>query len=286
MARYAVIGHPVEHSQSPWIHGIFAEQTGQLLQYEKLLAPLDGFAPCLEEFARSTEPRAHGCNITLPFKAQAFSMAPHRTARAQLAGAANTLRFDAEGWLADNTDGAGLVTDIQVNAGTLLQGLRVLLIGAGGAAAGAIGPLLEARPAELIVSNRTPDKAQALVARHQSVVTRGTVFKATALSDCGESFDVIINASTSSLQGEPLPVTHQVFKPGSLALDMMYGPAAQAFMEAATQEGAIPRDGLGMLVEQAAEAFHLWRGVRPQTGQVLDQLRQRMRQKMRDHSVG
>jgi shikimate dehydrogenase len=282
MARYAVIGHPVEHSQSPWIHGTFAEQTGQLLQYEKLLAPLDGFASCLEEFARSTEPRAHGCNITVPFKAQAFGMAPHRSARALLAGAANTLRFDAEGWLADNTDGAGLVTDIQVNAGTLLKGLRVLLIGAGGAAAGAIGPLLEARPAELIVSNRTPGNAQALVARHQSVVSRGTVLKATALSDCGESFDVIINASASSLQGDPLPVTRKVFKPGSLALDMMYGPAAQAFMEAATQEGAIPRDGLGMLVEQAAEAFHLWRGVRPHTKQVLAQLRQ----KMRDHSVG
>lgn len=282
MARYAVIGNPVEHSQSPRIHKAFADQTGQLVQYDKLLAPLDGFAACLEAFSRSTQPRAHGCNITVPFKAQAFDRVPRRTPRALLAGAANTLRFDAEGWLADNTDGAGLVRDIQLNVGVLLKGLRVLMIGAGGAAAGAMGPLLEAHPAELIVANRTQDRAQALVARHESVVSPRTVLRATGLTDCGEGFDVIINASTSSMQGEPLPVTRKVFKPGCLALDMMYGPAAQAFMEAATQEGAIPRDGLGMLVEQAAEAFHLWRGVRPQTSQVLDQLRQ----KMREHSAG
>ena len=281
-ARYAVIGHPVEHSQSPWIHAAFAQQTGQLMQYEKLLAPLDGFAACLTEFARSTQPQALGCNITVPFKAQAFEMAPRHTPRAQLAGAANTLRFDAEGWLADNTDGAGLVTDIQVNAGTLLKGLRVLLIGAGGAAAGAIAPLLDAHPAELVVANRTPDNAQALVARYHSLMSPRTVLRATGLSDCGEGFDVVINASTSSLQGQPLPVTRKVFKHGSLAFDMMYGSAAKAFMAAAAQEGATPRDGLGRLVEQAAEAFHLWHGVRPQTSQVLDQLRH----KMREHGAG
>ena len=274
--RYAVIGNPVAHSRSPWIHAAFAEQTGQLLQYDKLLAPLDGFARCVNEFAASGPLLAHGCNVTVPFKTEAFALAPRHTERALLAGAANTLRFDPEGWLADNTDGAGLVRDIEANAGVALEGLRVLIIGAGGAAAGAIGPLLQAHPDELVIANRTLDKAQALADQHQAV-TGNTQLDARRLDRCGERFDVVINATTSSLQGAGLPVSLKVFKPGSLALDMMYGPSAQPFLEAASQEGAMGRDGLGMLVEQAAEAFHLWRGVRPVTRPILTQLRQGMK---------
>lgn len=274
--RYAVIGNPVAHSRSPLIHAAFARQTGHHLQYDKLLAPLDGFARCVNEFTTSGPLPAHGCNVTVPFKTEAFTLAPRRTERALLAGAANALRFDAEGWLADNTDGIGLVRDIEANAGVLLEGLRVLIIGAGGAAAGTIGPLLQAYPSELVIANRTLDKAQSLTDRHQDV-KGSTLLCARSLDQCGERFDVVINATTSSLQGAGLPVSLKVFKPGSLALDMMYGPAAQPFLEAASQEGATSRDGLGMLVEQAAEAFYLWRGVRPLTRPILNQLRQGMK---------
>jgi shikimate dehydrogenase len=265
--RYAVVGNPVEHSRSPTIHAMFAEQTGQSLRYERLLAPLDGFEATLRTFAGAG---ARGCNITVPFKFDAFALATERTERAQLGGAVNTLRFDASGWVGDNTDGAGLVNDIQRNAGRPLAGLQVLLVGAGGAAAGVLGSLIAAQPACITVVNRTVDKAQALVDSHRHL---GVPLRAATLADAPVAQDVVINATSTSLAGAASPVGAQVLKPGALALDMMYGPKAQPFLDWASAHGAEARDGLGMLMEQAAEAFFFWRGVRPDTRPVLQALR-------------
>ena len=272
MDRYVVAGNPVEHSQSPFIHAEFARQTGQAMEYGRQLWPLGGFADAVRALAESG---AKGCNITVPFKFDAYREGKHLTARARLAQAANVLRFDAEGWLADNTDGVGLVNDIERNAGVALAGQRVLLIGGGGAAAGALGPLLAAQPRSLVVANRTLDKARALVERHAPVAGDAEL-RASTLSACGEGFDVVVNASASSLQAAAVPVSPAVLAPGALALDMMYGPAAQPFLDWAAAHGARGRDGLGMLVEQAAAAFELWRGVRPATAPVLAALRARM----------
>jgi shikimate dehydrogenase len=268
--RYAVVGNPVVHSRSPAIHAMFAEQTGQDLAYERLLAPLDGFEATLRAFAAAG---AKGCNVTVPFKFEAFGLAKVRTARAMQAGAVNTLRFDADGWVGDNTDGAGLVNDIERNAGRSLEGLAVLLVGAGGAAAGVLGSLIEARPASITVVNRTLDKAQALVASHAG---RGVKLAAATLPDAPAAQDIVVNATSTSLAGAASPVHARVLKAGCLALDMMYGPKAQGFLDWAAAHGARPRDGLGMLVEQAAEAFHFWRGVRPSTQQVLAAIRASM----------
>lgn len=265
--RYAVVGNPVEHSRSPAIHAMFAEQTGQTLTYERLLAPLDGFEATLRAFVAAG---AKGCNITVPFKFDAFALAAKRTERAQLGGAVNALRFDADGWVGDNTDGAGLVNDIQKNAARPLAGLQVLLVGAGGAAAGVLGSLISARPAHITVVNRTVDKAQALVAAHAHL---GVPLTAATLADAPAAQDVVVNATSTSLAGAAAPVDARVLKPGALALDMMYGPKAQAFLDWAASHGAEPRDGLGMLVEQAAEAFLFWRGVLPDTAPVLKALR-------------
>lgn len=269
--RYAVAGNPVAHSRSPHIHSLFAKQTGQALDYERLLCPLDAFVPTVKAFATSG---AKGCNVTVPFKFEAFELAAQRSPRAELAQAANTLRFDEGGWLADNTDGVGLVRDITVNAGVPLAGRRVLLLGAGGASAGVLGPLIEARPAEIVMANRTVEKAQAIVARHTDwAAQHGVQLSARGLTDAGTGFDVFINGTAASLAGSGVPVGPEVLHPGSLALDMMYGPAAQAFLDWARAHGAVARDGLGMLVEQAAESFALWRGVRPDTAPVLAEMR-------------
>jgi len=269
--RYAVAGNPIEHSRSPLIHAEFARQTGQALRYDRLLCPLDNFAAALRSFA--AEPGVRGCNVTVPFKFEAFALAARCTPRATLAQAANTLRFDADsagGWLADNTDGIALVRDIERNAGVPLAGARVLLLGAGGAAAGALGPLLDARPQRLVVANRTLAKAQALVERHRAgAAATGVRLEAATPPACGEGFDVVINATATSLQGAEVPLAAAVLAPGALALDMMYGPSAQGFLDWAQRHGARGRDGLGMLVEQAAEAFFLWRGVMPATAPVL-----------------
>ena len=272
MDRYFVAGNPIAHSRSPFIHAAFARQTGQVLVYDRLLVPMGGFAVAVGSLAAGG---AKGCNVTVPFKFDAFELAAHRTARSDLARAANVLQFDARGWLADNTDGAGLVADIERNAEVALVGARVLLIGAGGAAAGALGPLLLAGAAEVVVANRTFEKAQALVDRHLGMVA-GSLLRAATLEGCGRDFDVVVNASASSLQGASVPVSPVVLAPGALALDMMYGPAAKPFLDWSEAHGARARDGLGMLVEQAAEAFALWRGVRPETAAVLAALRERM----------
>jgi shikimate dehydrogenase len=272
--RYAVLGNPVAHSRSPAIHAAFAQQTGQALLYERVLAPLDGFESTVRAFAAAG---GRGCNVTVPFKFEAFALAARRSERAVLAGAANTLRFDAGGWLADNTDGVGLVRDIEYNAGVALLGQRVLLIGAGGAAAGVLGPLLAARPAQVVVANRTAARAQALVGSHAAwAAAQGTALQASGLDAPGTAFDVVLNASASSLQGAAAPVPERVLAPGALAVDLMYGAAADPFLAWAHAAGAMGRDGLGMLVEQAAEAFFVWRGVRPLTAPVLQMLRDQL----------
>ena len=280
--RYAVVGNPVEHSRSPFIHAEFARQTGQSIDYGRLLSPLDGFAATVRAFAAgdAQHAAARGCNVTVPFKFEAFELAARRSARAELAQAVNTLRFDADadgGWYGDNTDGAGLVRDITEHAGVDLSGRRVLLLGAGGAAAGALGPLLQARPKRVVVANRTDSKTADLVERHFDLAAEcGVALRATSLTGCGTGFDVIINGTAASLAGASVPVPGSVLVPGALAVDMMYGPAAQGFLQWAADHGAHGRDGLGMLVEQAAESFFVWRGVRPDTRPVLALLREQI----------
>ena len=272
MDQYCVLGNPVEHSKSPWIHARFAQLTGQRLEYGKKLIPLDGFSAGINAF-RSAGGR--GCNITVPFKFEAAPLATTLTARARLAQACNTLRFDGKtDVFADNTDGVGLVSDIQDNAGVALAGRGLLLIGAGGASAGVLGPLIEARPRRIVVTNRTHHKSQALVQRHAKLAQScGVALSAAALDGLAGPFDVVVHASASSLSGSGIPVPDSVLQRGTLAVDMMYGPAADGFMAWAREHGAIPRDGLGMLVEQAAEAFLVFRGVRPPSAGVLAQLR-------------
>jgi len=271
MDRYAVLGHPVAHSRSPFIHAEFARQTGQALEYGRLLCPLEGFAEAVGAFADSG---ARGCNVTVPFKFAARRLAPHASERAVLAAAANTLSFRDDGWFADNTDGVGLVRDIEINAGVALAGQQVLLVGAGGAGAGVLGPLIAARPAHVVVANRTEGKARALVQRHQAWADQhGVVLAASTPHAADSGFGVVLNASASSLEGQASPVSATALAPGALAVDLMYGPAAAPFLAWAQAAGAVARDGLGMLVEQAAEAFFIWRGVRPLTAPVLQALR-------------
>ena len=275
MNRYVVIGNPIAHSQSPLIHARFAALTDQAMTYDRLLVPLNGFAAAL---AQLQQDGVLGCNVTVPFKFEAFAAAQVTSARAQLALAANTLKFEAGQIFADNTDGVGLVRDIEDNAGVSLAGRDVLLIGAGGAAAGVLAPLLLATPRRLVLVNRSPDKADALVERHRAhpslqQALRHTALSTQALASPGGPFDVVINASASSLSGAGAPVPASVLKAGTLVYDMMYGPAAAPLLQWARDHGAMGRDGLGMLVEQAAEAFLLWRGVRPPSAQVLQEMR-------------
>ncbi len=271
MDLYCVMGNPVDHSKSPWIHGRFAELTGQLLQYSKRLVPLDGFASAVSAFVAEG---GRGCNITVPFKLEAAALASQVSDRAALAQASNILSFHNGAILADNTDGAGLVNDIQRNAGFDLNGRRLLLLGAGGAGAGVLGPLILARPASITLANRSLNKATQLVARHAALaLLNNTELMAKDLHRLSASFDVVINATACSLNGGGVPVAASTLKPGALAYDLMYGSAAQGFLTWAREHGATSRDGLGMLVEQAAQAFMIWRGVLPPTQLVLAELR-------------
>lgn len=271
MDLYCVMGNPVEHSKSPWIHARFAELTGERIRYDKRLIPLDGFAQGIAEWRAAG---GRGCNITVPFKFEAAPLARTLTPRAALAQACNTLRFEADGIDADNTDGVGLVNDIVHNAQVPLAGRDLLLLGAGGAAAGVLGPLLEAAPRSILVANRTAARAEELVARHGALAqAQGVQLTAAGLDQVRASFDLVVNATASSLSGGGVPVPASVLRRGALAYDMMYGPAAQGFLAWAQTHGAVARDGLGMLVEQAAEAFLFWRGVRPPSSQVLAELR-------------
>ena len=274
MDRYCVMGNPVEHSKSPWIHARFAALTGEPVEYGKRLIGLDEFPAALRAFMAEG---GKGCNITVPFKFQAATLVTRRSARAALAEACNTLRFEGDAIFGDNTDGVGLVCDLERNAGVKLAGLDILLLGAGGAASGVLGPLVEARPRRIVVANRTVGKAQALVDRHAALAAaNGVQLQATGLDGIEGSFDVMINGTASSLGGAGVPVAARVLKPGALALDMMYGPAAEGFLQWARAHGAVGRDGLGMLVEQAAEAFLVWRGVSPPSAQVLAELRREL----------
>lgn len=275
MDHYGVLGNPVAHSRSPAIHARFAELTGQSMDYGRLLVPLDGFALTLRHWMAGG---ASGCNVTVPFKFEAFQLSSTATDRAQLAQAANTLRFSSAGIEADNTDGVGLVNDIQNNAGVRLAGCDLLLLGAGGAAAGVLGPLLAAGPRRVVLANRTHARAAELVARHARhpslrILLQKTELLAQELQGLEGDFDVIVNATASSLSGSAITLAPGLIKPGALAYDMMYGPAARGFMDWAGALGAAPRDGLGMLVEQAAESFLFWRGVRPPSAQVLQEMR-------------
>jgi shikimate dehydrogenase len=267
--RYAVIGHPIAHSRSPDIHAAFALQTGQPMHYERLLAPLDGFAQTVERFRSGG---GKGANVTVPFKLEAFALANVLTERAAAAGAVNTLSWRDDRLVGDNTDGVGLVTDIVKNAGVALAGRRVLLLGAGGAARGVMLPLLREAPLLLTVANRTVSKAEDLArqfSRHGNVA-------AAPFGDAGQAFDVVINATSASLDSSIPDVPASIFGSGCFAYDMMYGQEATVFMRFAAGHGATARDGLGMLVEQAAESFFVWRGVRPDTWPVFEDLRARL----------
>lgn len=263
--RYAVIGHPVSHSKSPWIHAEFARATREDLVYERLEAPLGGFAGAVDAFRAAG---GRGCNVTLPFKGDAFRYcAGAASERAAAAQAVNTLRFDGARVRGDNTDGVGLLRDLAANLGRPVEGRTVLLVGAGGAAQGVVGPLLEARPRRLVIVNRSADKARALARRFGASAGGG-------LGEFhGERFDLVINATSAGLGGgDAAPVAASAFAPGALAYDMVYGRDT-AFLALARAAGAAVADGSGMLVEQAAESFYFWRGVRPDTAPVLAALR-------------
>jgi shikimate dehydrogenase len=266
--RYAVIGNPVGHSKSPLIHGSFAEQTGQDLEYTKLEAPVGGFAAKVDEFRQTG---GLGLNITTPFKLDAFDYATELSERAKLAGAVNAMKFSGERVVAENFDGVGLTNDIQRNLKFAMKGRRVLLLGAGGAARGAMLPFLEQRPGELIIVNRTISKAQGLVERFSPYgALRAIGYE--ALIGLGP-FDLVVNATSASLRGELPPVPAESFASGCLAYELAYGRGLTPFLRVARDAGAGQiSDGVGMLVEQAAEAFEWWRGIRPATRPMIERL--------------
>lgn len=268
--RYAVIGNPIAHTKSPALHMAFARQCGEDISYEALLGPLGGFVETVDTFRRTG---GKGLNITVPFKIDALRYADHLTPRARLAQAVNTLSFEEDGAFGDNTDGLGLVSDIQERLRFNIKGKRVLLLGAGGAARGAILPLLEQSPASLMIANRDLAKAETLqmqFAEFSDIDIGGYDTLA------GKEFDLVINATSAGLNGEHLPLPKGLFGHRSLAYDMVYGDSETPFQLDARLLGATSTsDGLGMLVAQAAESFYIWRGVRPDTAPVLDMLRRK-----------
>ena len=259
--RYAVIGSPVAHSKSPWIHAEFARATGQDIDYGRVEAPPGGFAAAVQAFRAQG---GKGLNVTLPFKEEAFALCAEVSPRARAARAVNTLAFRGE-IFGENTDGAGLVRDLVQNLREGVQGRRVLLLGAGGAAQGVVGALLEAGVGSLVLANRTASRAQALAARFPGA-------KAQELETLADVFDIVVNATSAGMANAAPALPPGVLRPGVLAYEMVYGRDTP-FLAAARAAGARPSDGLGMLVEQAAESFYLWRGVRPATGPVLERLR-------------
>ena len=269
--RYAVIGNPIAQSKSPLIHSAFAQVTGQDIDYGKLLGPLGEFVAVVDAFRASG---GRGLNVTAPFKLDAFAYATDLALSAQMAGAVNAMKFEGDKVYADNFDGVGLVRDVVHNLGCPLQGRRVLILGAGGATRGALLPLLAEQPAELVIVNRTVAKAHELVAlanQHQTgeVPVLGLGYDALQ----GQAFNVVLNATSSSLTGELPPLPASVFAPGCLAYDLTYGKGLTPFLKLAQQAGVTQvADGVGMLAEQAAEAFAWWRGMRPDTAAVIAQL--------------
>jgi shikimate dehydrogenase len=265
--RYAVIGNPISHSKSPFIHGSFAQATGQDLEYIAIEAPPGGFASAVDAFRKSG---GRGLNITAPFKLDAFAYAGECSERAQLAGAANAVKFDQGRVLAENFDGVGLVRDVAHNLAQPMRGRRVLLLGAGGAARGALLPFLAQEPEELVIANRTREKADELArigARH------GNVWACDYEDLQGRHFDLVFNATSASLRGELPPVPAAVFRQAALAYELAYGKGLTPFLRLAQGAGVAQiADGVGMLAEQAAEAFLWWRGVRPDTADVVRKL--------------
>jgi len=264
--RYAVMGHPIDHSWSPFIHGMFARQTGQNLTYRLLDIPPEKFRSAAVEFFTTG---GRGLNITVPHKPAAAEFVNRLSARAETAGAVNTILAEPNGELmGDNTDGVGLLTDLTANLGLRIAGLRILILGAGGATRGVLGPLLDARPSMLTIANRTPERAAELVEEFSKPGT---------LSGCGfedikddEPWDLLINATSASLKGATPLISPTLIGPDTLCYDMAYGKGDTSFTRWAREQGAARTvKGWGMLVEQAAESFHLWRGVRPDTGSVL-----------------
>lgn len=272
--RFAVIGNPIAHSVSPRIHALFAKSLGQTIDYEKRLSPLDDFAG---ELTRFRDEGGVGANVTVPFKQQAFALSREASLRAQQAGAANFLMWRDDHWFCDNTDGAGLVRDIEVNLQRSIAQKSVLLIGAGGAARGVLGPLLLREPSRVVLVNRTTARAVELVAPYlqNHPVEAQTIEALTATST---RFDIVINATSSSLSDTlPLPDHADIFSGDSLAYDMMYGKQPTAFMTWAREHGAARvSDGLGMLVEQAAESYVQWRGSLPEAAPIIALLRAEM----------
>jgi shikimate dehydrogenase len=267
--RYAVFGNPVGHSRSPEIHQAFAQQGYETITYERIAAPPDDFDSAVKNFFING---GDGANVTLPFKEDAFRLCRRTTDRAARAEAVNTLWRDADyGLHGDNTDGAGLVNDIRWNRHWQLAGTRVLILGAGGAVRGVLGPLLEEEPDEIVIANRTVDKAEAL-AEHFSGA--GIPVYGCGLDELRGHFDVVINSISAGLQGELPPLPDELFSGRGCAYDMLYGAGDTAFVAWARPKAAEVADGLGMLVEQAAESWFLWRGARPDTAPVIRILRE------------
>jgi shikimate dehydrogenase len=269
--HYAVMGNPVGHSLSPRIHALFAAETGEPIRYTAELVPVRGFAAAVQAFVAAG---GRGLNLTLPFKQEAFRLSTHVSGRARVAGAVNTLWWSADGaYHGDNTDGIGLVRDLIGNQGVRIAGLRVLVLGAGGAVRGVLGPILEQGPAAVVVANRTASKALALGRDFQGLAA----VDACGLADlAGRSFDLILNGTSASLAGQLPPLPDGVLSPGGCCYDLAYAPGPTPFVAWAQARGArLAVDGLGMLVEQAAESFLIWRGLRPLTKPVLEALRPR-----------
>jgi len=270
--EYAVMGNPIAHSKSPRIHSLFAQQTGEAVHYTAIQVDPGGFEQAVAHFIATG---GKGLNITVPFKQDAWQLVDTRSSRAERAGAVNTIRIEAGKLFGDNTDGIGLVTDLMRNNTITLEGKRILLMGAGGAARGVLAPLLEQQPSQLVIANRTESRARDLAMEFSDLGdVRGHGYNATL----GEQqFDVLINATAASLQGELPPLPDSIVADGGACYDMMYGAQPTTFMNWAMQQGAAKvLDGLGMLVEQAAESFNVWRGVRPDTLPVIKTLRQDM----------
>lgn len=266
--RYAVMGNPITHSKSPRIHTLFAQQTGQRLEYSAIQVDVGGFSQAVGQFDANG---GKGLNITVPFKQEAWQRVTERSERAERAGAVNTIKFDGDRLIGDNTDGVGLVNDLTINNQIEIKAKRILLMGAGGAARGVLAPLLAQQTALVVIANRTVDKAVEL---------------ATAFTDLGHikgvgyddlvdmQFDIIINATAASLQGKLPPLPQSILAEEACCYDMMYGAEPTPFMQWAIEQGAVKvLDGLGMLVEQAAESFLIWRGIRPDSSAIIKTLR-------------
>lgn len=272
--RYAVFGNPIAHSKSPRIHALFAAQTGQDISYDAILAPREDFAGTVERFILRG---GKGANVTVPFKEEAFRLASHLTPRAQAAGAVNTMTFADDGILGDNTDGAGLVRDLKANLGCDPVDRRILLLGAGGAARGVILPLLQEQPAELLIANRTEEKAARLALEFARLPGCAVEVKPDSIAFgqlAGRQFDLVINATSAGLDDAALPLPASIFAPHCVAYEMLYGRETPFMQQARAADPTVRvADGLGMLIEQAAEAFFVWRGVRPNTATVFSSLR-------------